>query len=46
MTCSGRRMVAEPEIVSRLVVAKQAMDLCTSPFAQILVREYLKTLVL
>jgi 2-aminoadipate transaminase len=36
-------VVADPEVVSRLVVAKQPVDLCTSPFAQVVAREYLKT---
>lgn len=36
-------VVADPEIISRLVVAKQPVDLCTSPFAQVVAREYLKT---
>jgi len=35
-------IVADPHVVSRLVVAKQAADLCTSPFVQVLVREFLK----
>jgi 2-aminoadipate transaminase len=44
--CPGFRLgwvVADPEIISRLVVAKQPVDLCTSPFNQALVREYLRT---
>lgn len=36
-------MVADPEIVSRFVVAKQPVDLCTSALSQLLAREYLKT---
>ncbi len=36
-------VVADPEVISRLVVAKQPVDLCTSPFAQVVAREYLKT---
>lgn len=36
-------MVADREIISRFVVAKQAVDLCTSALSQMLAREYLKT---
>lgn len=36
-------VVADPEVISRLVVAKQPVDLCTSPFSQVVAREYLKT---
>jgi len=36
-------IVARPEIVSKFVVAKQAMDLCSNVFAQAWVAEYLKT---
>jgi 2-aminoadipate transaminase len=36
-------VVADPEIVARLVVAKQAVDLCTSSLAQVLAREFLRT---
>jgi 2-aminoadipate transaminase len=36
-------LVAEPEVVSRYVVAKQPVDLCTSALTQLLAREYLKT---
>ncbi len=36
-------IVAEPEIIDRIVVAKQPVDLCTSPFNQCLAREYLRT---
>jgi len=32
--------VGEPELIRRLVVAKQGMDLCTSTVAQVLVAEY------
>lgn len=43
--CPGLRLgwiVANPEIISQLVVAKQPVDLCTSPFTQMIAREYLK----
>ncbi|RPJ40733.1 MAG: PLP-dependent aminotransferase family protein, partial [Candidatus Latescibacterota bacterium] len=36
-------LVADPEIVSRYVVAKQSVDLCTSALTQLLAREYIKT---
>ncbi|MFN8177482.1 MAG: PLP-dependent aminotransferase family protein [bacterium] len=36
-------VVADPDIIARLTVAKQAVDLCTSSFTQVLVREYLAT---
>jgi 2-aminoadipate transaminase len=36
-------IIADPEVILRLVVAKQPLDLCTSPFAQVLAREYLRT---
>jgi 2-aminoadipate transaminase len=36
-------LVGEPEVVSRYVVAKQPVDLCTSALTQLLAREYLKT---
>lgn len=36
-------IVAEPEVIDRLVVAKQPVDLCTSPLNQFLAREYLKS---
>jgi 2-aminoadipate transaminase len=36
-------VVADPLIISRLVVVKQPVDLCTSGLSQVLVREYLKT---
>lgn len=35
-------IVADPAIISRLVVAKQSVDLCTSGLSQLVVREYLK----
>ncbi len=35
-------LIAEKEVVSRYVVAKQPVDLCTSALSQMLVREYLK----
>lgn len=42
----GTRMgwiMANPEIIDKFVVAKQAMDLCTNVFAQKWIAEYLKT---
>jgi 2-aminoadipate transaminase len=42
----GTRMgwiVARPELISKFVVAKQAMDLCSNVFTQAWVAEYLKT---
>jgi 2-aminoadipate transaminase len=36
-------VVARPEIIGKLVTAKQAMDLCTNVFAQKWLSEYLKT---
>ena len=42
----GTRMgwiIARPEIVSKFVVAKQAMDLCSNVFTQAWVAEYLRT---
>lgn len=36
-------MVATPAIISALVVSKQPLDLCTSPFTQLVAREYLKS---
>jgi 2-aminoadipate transaminase len=36
-------IVAAPEIVTRLVTAKQSVDLCTSALSQVLAREYLRT---
>ena len=36
-------VVARPEIIAKLVIAKQAMDLCTNVFAQKWLAEYLKT---
>jgi 2-aminoadipate transaminase len=42
----GTRMgwiIASPEIISKFVVAKQAMDLCSNVFTQAWVAEYLKT---
>jgi len=34
-------VVAAPEIISRLVTAKQPVDLCTSPLCQVVAREFL-----
>lgn len=36
-------VIAHPEIIGKLVIAKQAMDLCTNVFAQMWLAEYLKT---
>ncbi len=36
-------IAARPELISKFVVAKQAMDLCSNVFAQAWVAEYLKT---
>lgn len=36
-------LIADKEVVSRYVVAKQPVDLCTSALSQMLAREYLKT---
>ena len=36
-------IIARPEIIAKLVIAKQAMDLCTNVFAQKWLAEYLKT---
>jgi 2-aminoadipate transaminase len=36
-------VVANPEIIARLVTAKQPVDLCTSSLGQVLAREYLRT---
>jgi 2-aminoadipate transaminase len=36
-------VLARPEIIAKLVIAKQAMDLCTNVFAQKWLAEYLKT---
>jgi len=36
-------IMARPEIIAKLVIAKQAMDLCTNVFAQMWLAEYLKT---
>jgi 2-aminoadipate transaminase len=36
-------MIAGPEIISKCVVAKQAMDLCSNVFTQAWIAEYLKT---
>jgi len=44
--CPGLRLgwvLATPEIISQMVVAKQPVDLCTSPFTQMIAREYLKS---
>jgi 2-aminoadipate transaminase len=43
--CPGLRLgwvLARPEIISQMVVAKQPLDLCTSPFTQLIAREYLR----
>jgi 2-aminoadipate transaminase len=43
--CPGLRLgwvLAAPEIIQQLVVAKQPVDLCTSPFTQMIAREYLR----
>ena len=34
-------VVADPDIIARLTIAKQAVDLCSSAFTQVLTREYL-----
>jgi len=42
----GTRMgwiIGEPEIISKFVVAKQAMDLCSNVFTQAWIAEYMKT---
>jgi 2-aminoadipate transaminase len=36
-------VIARKDIISKLVTAKQAMDLCTSPFTQLWLAEYLST---
>jgi 2-aminoadipate transaminase len=36
-------VIARPEIIAKLVIAKQAMDLCTNVFSQLWLAEYLKT---
>ncbi|MCP3979829.1 MAG: PLP-dependent aminotransferase family protein [bacterium] len=36
-------VVADEEVISRLAVAKQPVDLCTSGLSQVVAREYLKT---
>ena len=36
-------VIADPEIISNLVVAKQPVDCCTSGLSQVLAREYMKT---
>lgn len=36
-------VLARPDIIDKLVTAKQAMDLCTSPFTQMWLAEYLST---
>ncbi len=36
-------IIARPEIIGKLVIAKQAMDLCTNVFTQCWLAEYLKT---
>lgn len=44
--CPGLRLgwvVAVPEIIQRLVIAKQPVDLCTSGLSQLIVREYLRS---
>jgi 2-aminoadipate transaminase len=43
--CPGLRLgwvVARPAIIQQLVLAKQPVDLCTSPFTQMVAREYLR----
>lgn len=43
--CPGLRLgwvVAQPAIIQQLVLAKQPVDLCTSPFTQMIAREYLR----
>ena len=43
--CPGLRLgyvLAHPEVIQRLVMAKQPVDLCTSSFNQIIAREYVK----
>lgn len=35
--------IAHPEVIAKLVVAKQPIDLCTSALSQLVAREYLKT---
>ncbi len=36
-------IMARPDIIAKLVIAKQAMDLCTNVFSQMWLAEYLKT---
>jgi 2-aminoadipate transaminase len=36
-------IVAHPDVVASLVVTKQPLDLCTSPFTQLVAREYLRS---
>jgi 2-aminoadipate transaminase len=36
-------VIADPEIVSHLVVAKQPVDCCTAGLSQVLAREYMRT---
>ncbi len=36
-------VMAHPDFIAKLVIAKQAMDLCTNVFAQMWLTEYLKT---
>lgn len=36
-------VVANPAIINQMVTVRQAMDLCTSPFTQMIAREFLKT---
>lgn len=36
-------IIAHPDVINRLVTAKQAMDLCTNVFSQMMLAEYLKT---
>jgi 2-aminoadipate transaminase len=36
-------IVADPEVISRLAVAKQPVDLCTSGLCQLVAREYLRS---
>jgi 2-aminoadipate transaminase len=36
-------ILANPAIINQMVTVRQAMDLCTSPFSQMVVREFLRT---
>jgi len=45
MLCPGLRLgwaVADPDIIARLVIAKQPVDVCTSGLIQMITREFLK----